>query len=90
MDCVPTLQMIHKSNNSLFSPIVIGKYRITACPMALASGRYGARVSIASGKGSASTDRVMHFHDHFHTQDAAAHYALAQGIDWVHTATPAH
>lgn len=69
-------------------PVTIGKYRITACPQALASGRFAARVSIASGRGSASTDRVMNFHDHFSSHAAAAHYALAQGIDWVHTSIP--
>jgi len=47
---------------------------------------FAAQVSIASGSGSASTDRVMRFHDEFTTHDAAATYAIAQGIDWVHDA----
>ena len=38
---------------------------------------------IASGTGSASTDRVMRFVDDFATFEAAARYAVAQGIDWV-------
>jgi hypothetical protein len=53
----------------------------------LGSGRFEAQVSIASGRGSASTDRVMRFCDDFSTHDAAAHYALSQGIDWAHAAT---
>jgi hypothetical protein len=69
------------------SPITMGKYRISACPRPLEGGRFVAQVSIASGRGSASTDRVMRFHDHFPTHDAAAHYALAQGIVWVHETT---
>jgi hypothetical protein len=28
----------------------------------------------------------MRFHDDFPTHDAAAHYAVAQGIDWVNDA----
>ena len=64
-------------------PLSLGQYRIAACPRALPCGRFAAQVSIASGKGSASTDRVMRFVDDFPTFDAAAHYADAQGIDWV-------
>jgi len=82
--------MIHNNNFSLLAPVTMGKYRIAACPRALSSGRFEARVSIASGRGSASTDRVMHFCDDFLTHDAAAHYALAQGIDWVYEKTRSH
>ncbi len=65
----------------------MGKYRIAACPRPLDGGRFAAQVSIASGRGSASTDRVMRFHDDFPTHAAAAHYALAQGIVWVYETT---
>jgi hypothetical protein len=75
--------MIQNSNFSLLSPVTIGKYRIAAFPRRLGSGRFEAQVSIASGRGSASTDRVMRFCDDFSTHDAAAHYALSQGINWV-------
>ena len=70
-------------------PITMGKYRIAACPRPLACGRFAAQVSIASGRGRGTTDRVMRFHDHFPTHDAAAHFALAQGIVWVHETTRA-
>lgn len=79
--------MIHDNNTSLNTslllPITMGKYRIAACPRPLDSGRFEALVSIASGHGSMTTDRVIRFIDNFSTHDAAAHYALAQGIDWV-------
>jgi hypothetical protein len=68
-------------------PVIIGKYRIAACSKPLQSGRFAAQVSIASGRGSASTDRVMSFYDDFSTPSAAATFAIAQGIHWVHTAT---
>jgi len=75
--------MIQNNNNSLLSVVTIGKYRISACPRPLDSGRFAAQVSIASGHGRASTDRVMRFCDDFCSHDAAAHYALSQGINWV-------
>jgi hypothetical protein len=80
-------------NNNIFispSPVIMGKYRIAACPRPIDSGRFAAQVSIASGSGSASTDRVMCFTDDFSTMDAAATYAIAQGIDWVSAATKPH
>ena len=82
--------MIQNNNSIAFShPITIGKYRIAACPRTLEGGRFVAQVSIASGRGSASTDRVMSFHDHFETHDAAASFAMEQGIHWVHATTRA-
>jgi hypothetical protein len=68
-------------------PITMGKYRIAACPRQLPSGQFAAQVSIASGSGRASTDRVMRFHDEFPSHDAAARYAVEQGIDWVRACT---
>jgi len=68
----------------------MGKYRIAACPRLLSSGRFAAQVSIASGHGSATTDRVMRFHDEFPSHDAAASFAIEQGIDWVRDKTRAH
>jgi hypothetical protein len=72
------------------TPITMGKYRIAACPHQLPSGQFAAQVSIASGRGSASTDRVMRFHNEFASRDAAARYAVAQGIDWVRATTRPH
>jgi len=72
------------------TPVTVGKYRIAACPRALPCGRFAAQVSVASGRGSASTDRVMCFTNDFATRDAAASFALAQGLDWVRDSTQAH
>jgi hypothetical protein len=65
------------------APLTLGRYRISAHPRPLDDGRFAALVSIASGSGSASTDRVMRFTEDFPTHEAAARYAMAQGIDWV-------
>ena len=79
-----------QTTNTRHSPITMGKYRIAACPRPLPGGLFAAQVSIASGRGSATTDRVMRFIDEFPTHDAAASYALAQGIDWVRETTRPH
>ena len=78
--------MIHTINTTQTrpAPITLGKYRIAAFPRSLPDGMFAAQVSIASGHGSASTARVMRFDSAFSTHDAAADYAIAQGIDWVH------
>jgi hypothetical protein len=81
--------MIH-TNITKHSPITMGKYRIAACPRQLECGQFAAQVSIASGRGSASTDRVLRFHSEFASHDAAARYAIAQGIDWVRETTRPH
>jgi hypothetical protein len=82
--------MIFTTTTTKPTPITMGKYRIAACPLKLPCGQFAARVSIASGRGSASTDRVMRFHDEFATHDAAARYSVAQGIDWVRDNTRPH
>jgi len=82
--------MIQNNNISLLLPVTIGKYRISACPRPLDTGRFAAQVSIASGSGSTCTDRFMRFCDDFSSHDAAAHYALSQGINWVCETTRTH
>jgi hypothetical protein len=81
--------MIHTNDTTTtrLSPLTMGKYRIAALPRLLPDGLFAAQVSIASGHGSASTDRVIRFDSAFPTHDAAADYAMAQGIDWVHDST---
>lgn len=78
--------MIQTTSKFLTTPVTIGKYRIAACPRLLVGGRYAAQVSIASGRGSATTDRVMQYIPDFPSFDAAARYAMTQGIDWVRSA----
>jgi hypothetical protein len=73
---IPAIHIQHHS-------ITLGKYRIAACPRALPCGRFAAQVAVASGRGSASTARVMSFTDDFATHDDAANFALSKGLDWV-------
>jgi hypothetical protein len=46
-------------------------------------GRYAASVSIRSGRGSATHDRVLRFHPVFESRCAAERYATAQGLAWI-------
>jgi hypothetical protein len=46
-------------------------------------GRYAASVSIRTGRGSATHDRVMRFVPLFDTYRAAIRYATDQGLAWV-------
>ncbi|MFN3810865.1 MAG: hypothetical protein ACK4S6_09625 [Roseateles asaccharophilus] len=48
-----------------------------------ADGGFSAAVSIRSGRGMASHDRVMRFVPRFDSQGAALRYAKAEGLAWV-------
>ena len=61
----------------------IGKYRVSPLTKGLDDGRWRASVSIRSGHGSATTDRVMRFEGSFATEAAAQQYARQQGLAWV-------
>ncbi len=61
----------------------VGKYLISSLAKRLPDDRYAASVSIKSGRGSQTHDRVMRLPLVFDTQDAAASYALHQGLAWV-------
>ena len=63
--------------------IAIGKYLVSPLAKRLADGLYAASVSIRSGRGSASTDRVMRFKGSFFSENAAHRYAREQGLVWV-------
>jgi hypothetical protein len=75
----PLISNTHTSHPS----IAIGKYLVSSLSKRLDDGAYCASVSIRSGRGSASTDRVMRFSDRFESERAAHLYAHAQGRAWV-------
>jgi hypothetical protein len=82
----PSLKYMTVSDCS-HRPISMGKFRIQPCARALPNGAFGAQVSVASGHGSASTDRVMRFVPEFATPAAASQYALDEGLLWVERQT---
>ncbi|MCE4553785.1 hypothetical protein [Pelomonas cellulosilytica] len=70
-----------KNNNTNFE---VGRYRISPMTQARDDGGFDAMVSIRSGRGMASVDRVMHFTPSFDSRRAALRYARAEGLAWAH------
>lgn len=69
--------------------VTIGKYLISPLTKSLENGWYACSVSIRSGSGSATTDRVLRLRRLFRDRWAAAEYALAEGLQWVGVSRPA-
>ena len=66
-------------NNS----IEVGKYLVSPIIKTQEDGSFAASVSIRSGRGMASHDRVMRFTPSFRSQRAAIRYATAEGLAWI-------
>lgn len=64
-------------------PITLGKYLVSPLARLTDEGRFAPSVSIRSGRGSATHDRVLRFHRDFGTAGEALHYAASEGRDWV-------
>jgi hypothetical protein len=64
--------------------VQVGKYLVSPLSTALHGGDYLASVSIRSGQGSNTYDRVMRFTPRFATRDAAVRYAAEHGVAWAH------
>lgn len=67
----------HKEN-ILDKTFLVGKYRISPQSKQTESGAYAASLSIRSGHGSGSHDRIFRFVPQFDSNEAALQYALAQ------------
>ena len=68
---------------------IVGKYLISPLTRMLDDGQYAASVSIRSGSGRGTHDRVMRFVPLFSDHATAAHYATREGMRWVqHRHTP--
>ena len=63
--------------------IEIGKYLVSPTAKAQGEGRFAASVSIRSGRGSASHDRVLRFSAIFDSAAAAMHYATEHALAWI-------
>ncbi len=65
------------------SKIAVGKYLVS--PLAKQQGEgYAASVSIRSGRGSGTHDRVLRFTEIFDSAAAAIHYATEHALCWIH------
>jgi hypothetical protein len=69
-----------EQDNSNFS---IGKFLISPLVKQTPTGDFSASVSIRSGRGSGTHDRVMRFVPSFATREGALHYAAVQGRSWL-------
>lgn len=64
-------------------PVTNGKYLISPMTRLLENGWYACSVSIRSGRGQATTDRVLRLTRLFRERVLAAEYALAEGLQWI-------
>lgn len=62
----------------------MGRFVLSPFHRSTACGRFAAALSVRSGRGSSTHDRVFGFAPLFDTPQAATRYALDQGRDFVH------
>ena len=63
--------------------MAVGKYLVSPLAKPQGEGRYLASVSIRSGQGSATHDRVMRFSGLFDTAALALQYATDHALGWI-------
>lgn len=65
------------------APLLAGKYLISPLTRMLENGWIACSVSIRSGTGRGTSDRVLRLTRLFRDQVAAAEYAVAEGLQWI-------
>lgn len=73
--------------NTHHNNIEVGKYLVSPLTKQLDEGSYLASVSIRSGRGSGTHDRVLRFPTLFDNAAAAVSYATEQGQIWIRERT---
>lgn len=63
--------------------IEAGRYLVSPIISPHIDGGFSASVSIRSGRGTGTTDRIMRFTPRFSSHRAASRYATAEGLSWV-------
>ena len=63
--------------------LAVGKYLVSPLAKPQGSGGYAASVSIRSGRGSETHDRVLRFPGIFDSSAAAVHYATEHALGWI-------
>jgi hypothetical protein len=61
----------------------VGKYLVSPVTQLTDAGDYAASLSIRSGRGSGTHDRVFRFIPRFTTRDRARRYAVAESYSWL-------
>jgi hypothetical protein len=65
------------------APTRVGRYLISPVTRLLENGWYGCSVSIRSGSGQATSDRVLRLTRLFRDSVSAAEYATADALRWL-------
>jgi hypothetical protein len=74
---------IESSLTTSTCPIQVGKYLVSPLTREVGHNRYAASVSIRSGQGRATHDRVLRLLPVFADAPSASRYATEQGLAWV-------
>ena len=72
------------------APQQVGKYLVSPLVQALDNGWFASSVSIRSGSGSGTSDRVLRLTRMFQSVPEAVAYARAEGLRWIQGAGHAH
>lgn len=67
----------------------VGRYIVSPLTHPIDGGRHSAAVSIRSGRGSMTHDRVFRFVPVFDSPDQAARFATEKALAWIGHAAPA-
>ncbi len=70
--------------------ITVGRYLISPLPKQLACGAWTSSVSIRSGAGRSTHDRVLRLTRTFHDSPSATAYAVAEGRNYIGHRHPAN
>lgn len=62
--------------------IEVGRFSVSPMTLPDPDGQFVASVSIRSGQGAASTDRIWRFEPRFGSADAALRFAQSEGVAW--------
>ena len=69
--------------DNVSAQMAVGKYLVSPLAKPQGEGRYAASVSIRSGRGSATHDRVMRFSGLFDSAALATQYATEHALGWI-------
>jgi hypothetical protein len=69
-------------------PIQVGKYLVSPLTRELGLNRFAASVSIRSGQGRGTHDRVLRLVPEFADAGSAERYATEQGLAWLRDSQP--
>ena len=67
----------------VIGPRAIGKYLVSPLIKVLENGWFASSVSIRSGSGSTTTDRILRLTRLFRSRTEAASFAHAEGLQWI-------